>query len=86
MNFKERYTPYPIGVNGTLTFGDSAVCQLGHFHAVTAGTITIVSQGTTLLNAFPVTAGQFLPIAWLLPGQGGATITLAGGASGTISV
>lgn len=81
MNFKERYTPYPIAANGSQIVPGQ---QLGGFIVTTAGTITIVSQGITLLNAQPVTAGQYLPLPILLPANGGATITLAGGASGLL--
>lgn len=74
MNFKEVYSPYPIAVNATLNLPDSQVTQIGGFLATTAGTITIASQSTTLLNAHPVTAGQYLPLPMWLPGQG-ATLT-----------
>lgn len=82
MNFKERYTGYPMAANATLTLGDSSVRQIGGFICSVAGTITVASQGVTLLNAHPVAAGQYLPLPILLQGAGGVTVTLAGGAAG----
>lgn len=84
MNYKEVYSPYPIAANSVFNASESQLNQLGGFIATTAGTITIASQGITLLNAQPVAAGQYLPLPMWLPGQGGVTVTLAGGASGTL--
>jgi hypothetical protein len=84
MNIKERYTPNPVGVDGTVTITGPNV---GHFLAVTAGTITLVDgNNVTLLNAFPVTAGQVVPLLYLITPVGVQTarFTCAGGASGTL--
>lgn len=85
VTMQERYTPMVLGVNST-TVLSQGIQAIGGFLAVTAGTITVVnSRGVTVLNAFPVTAGSFvkLPI-YLSDGQNGGTITLAGGAGGTL--
>lgn len=86
MVIREMYTPYPIGPNATFR---TDATQLGAFYAVTAGTITVVDgAGTTVLNAFPVAAGQVVPLVFSLKSRGQQTsvITLAGGASGTLTV
>jgi hypothetical protein len=81
VNYKERYTANPMGVNATFTITGS---QLGGFLAVTAGTITVTdADGTVEVNAFPCAAGQYVPLPLLLNTIGG-TVTLAGGASGTL--
>lgn len=83
MNTQEKYSPLVLGVSATaLVPGASAV---GSFLAVTAGTLTLAkSDGTVILNAFPVAAGQ---VAYLNLRTGhNFTVTLAGGASGTLGV
>ncbi len=88
MNFRECYTPHPIAANGTLA-GDFT--QLAAFIATTAGTITVVDKsGLTLLNAHPVSAGQYLPLPIIVAGRSAAnnnaTVALGGGASGCLLV
>ncbi|MDV7393204.1 hypothetical protein RZS08_17660 [Arthrospira platensis SPKY1] len=82
MNFKEKYAPRPMGVNAT-TVVDGV--QLGAFIAKTAGTITVINDGVTYLDAQPVSAGQYLPLplGFNVPG---ITVTLGGGAGGTLLV
>jgi hypothetical protein len=81
MTFKERYTATPVGTNATVAITGS---QTGGFLAVTAGTITLADlDGNVELNAFPVAAGQYVPLPILLNTLGG-TFTAAGGASGTL--
>lgn len=80
MNFKEKYSPRPMGVNATTVVEG---VELGHFIATTAGTITVVNGGITYLNAHPVAAGSFLPLVMGFS-QPGTTVTLAGGASGCL--
>ena len=85
-NYKERYTPNPIGANGSFRLTGS---QAGGFLPVTGGTLTIADpEGVVLVNAVPVTAGVYLPlpfyIASRVTGQLGGLVTLAGGASGTL--
>lgn len=90
MAIREMYTPVPIAANGTARL-DPSIIQVAGFLCQTSGTITIVNaRGITLLNAFPVTAGVYLPIPMSLRTGGNntsatnAVITLAGGASGTL--
>lgn len=79
----ERYNPEVIGVNSTVTLTADAI---GGFLCKTAGTITVVDgRGTTVVNAYPVTAGVYYPMPFFLERPGG-TITTAGGASGTMGV
>jgi hypothetical protein len=85
MNYKERYTPFPVGVNATITLrGDS----LGGFLATTTGTITVVrisedNVSSNIVTSHPVTAGVYVPLPFYL-GRNGGTFTTAGGASGTV--
>ena len=81
-NYKERYTPTPIGVNGTARFNGS---QTGGFLAVTAGNISITDDtGFAALTAFPCAAGQYVPLPMVYRAPTGGVVTLAGGASGTL--
>lgn len=81
-NYKERYTATPMAANATARFNGS---QLGGFLAVTAGTITITDDaGVVDLAAFPCAAGQYVPLPILVNTPTGGTVTLAGGASGTL--
>ena len=86
-NITELYNPHPMGANATITVNGMKV---GAFLAITAGTLTITSTpgGTVLLNALPVAAGAYVPLHMHLKASGGigATVTLAGGASGTLLV
>jgi len=84
---KERYSPVVMGANSTASVNG---VQLGGFVALTSGTITVTrnnDDGTTtvIINAVPVTAGVYLPLPFFLGSHGG-TVTLAGGASGTLAV
>lgn len=84
---KERYAPVVVGVDSTvITTSD----QIAGFLAKTAGTITVTrnnENGTTtvIVDAVAVTAGVYTPIPFFV-GFHGATITTAGGASGTLGV
>ena len=81
---QERYTPVPMAANTTFTL--SAIGNISGFLAVTSGTLTVVdSLGVTVVAAVPVTAGIYTPMPYRLAGGGGLpTVTLAGGASGTL--
>jgi len=85
---RERFSPKPMAANAVLTITGP---YLGGFLCKTSGTITIVSKdagGTidvTLVDAVPVTAGIYTPIPIVVPATG-YTVTLAGGASGTLMV
>lgn len=86
MVFQERYTPIPMAADSTFTM--NSVNAIGGFIAVTAGTITVARQNqsggyTTILNAFPVSAGAVYGLPMYVSAHGG-TVTLAGGASGTL--
>lgn len=85
---RECYTPHPMALNSSLSLDCT---QLAAFIATTAGTITVVdSSGLTLLNAQPVSAGQYLPLPFSVISRTSANnpsvITLAGGASGLLLV
>lgn len=83
-----KYSPKVVAANATVEF-DSSVA--GKFLAVTAGTITVVANQadgkpeTTILNAFPVAAGEFYDLE-LFVGKNGGRLVAAGGASGTLGV
>ncbi len=80
----ERYTGYLMGVNAALKVTRQSI---GGFLAKTAGAITVVNDGNaTLVDAHPVTAGLYYPIPLLLQTRTGGTVTLSGGASGTLFV
>jgi hypothetical protein len=79
---KEHYTAKPMGANASQKCGVS----LAGFLAVTAGTLTVTdADGTVLVNALPVavTSG-FVRIPLLANTNQGLTVSLAGGASGTL--
>lgn len=84
---KERYSPIVLAANGSATLTGSMV---GGFLCITSGTITITGltdagASRTIVNALPVTAGVYYPIPFYI-GEKGGTVTLAGGASGTLGV
>lgn len=84
---RERYSPVVIAADGTILLSTG---QVGGFLCLTSGTITVTrnnEDGTTtvIVNGVPVTAGVYTPIPFLLSSHGG-TVTLAGGASGTLGV
>lgn len=86
-NVREQFRAQPLGVNAAVKIGGSG---LGGFLAVTSGTLTISSivdgVAVTMVAAVPVTAGIFTPLPFLFQNSEGATITLGGGASGTLAV
>lgn len=78
-----RYTGYALGVNGTFTLRNFSV---GGFLCKAAGTITITDlNGNVVVDAVPVTAGQYVYIPLMLQTPGG-TVTLASNAAGTLFV
>jgi len=87
-NVRERYTPVPVAANATVAITSSSI---GGFLCVTSGTITIVANpqdgkvATTIVSAFPVTSGFYYPFPFYLSSNGGS-VTLAGGASGTLGI
>ena len=75
--------PIVLGANGSATFTGSCFCR---FACTIAGTLTVEDvNGTTILNAIPVTAGEVPEFYMYVQGRQG-TITLAGGAAGTALV
>lgn len=75
--------PIICAINATTPFAGKGVHT---FLAVTAGTVTIKkSDGTVVLDAFPVVAGQWFEPEMFVDINGG-TITTAGGASGTATI
>ena len=88
MNVRERFNPVPMAANTSY----EVIGQfIGGFLAKTGGTITVTStraDGTGSVNyvdAIPVSAGVYTPIPLEFPYRRG-TVTLAGGASGTLFV
>jgi hypothetical protein len=78
-----KFSPEVIGVNGTYTTDSGD--ELRGFAAQTAGTLTVVdSRGVSILTAFPVAAGTFTFLPFFI--GNGATLTCAGGASGTAAI
>lgn len=85
MIIQERYHAAAVGVNSTYKAGSGAATGIAGFLAVTAGTLTATrADGTIVVNALPVSAGVYYPIPFLMGHE--FTVTLAGGASGTIGV
>lgn len=83
MVIQEQYTPELMTANSSFTTNSQ---KIGGFICVTSGTLTVTrGDGIVRLNAVPVTAGVYLPLPMFL-GNYGATITLAGGASGTLLI
>ena len=83
----------PIAVNGSVALGGNHIMG---FLAVVSGTLSVGVQdgvnGTsitavTVVDAVPVTAGVYTPIPGYAPAvPSGITVTLAGGAKGTLFV
>jgi len=82
MMTKEHYSAKPMAANASQTCGAS----IAGFLPITAGTLTVTdADGTVLVNAFPLAAGgPFIRIPLLSHTNAGLTVTLAGGASGTL--
>lgn len=86
MIIQEHYKPVPLGANATYKLPDGS-CYIASFLCVTSGTITVTNQrGVTVVNAYPVTAGIYHPLPYILESGSGASVVLAGGASGTLAV
>lgn len=81
---RERYHPKPMTANSSAIIKG---VHMGGFAAKTNGTITVTdNDGTVLVDAHPVTAGIYMPLPFVFSSSEGATVTLAGGASGTLAV
>lgn len=87
MNSRESYNATPMAANSFYVIRGS---YMGGFLAKVSGTISVVTKDSTGLNdvtlvdAVPVTAGLFTRIPISFPTNGPATVTLAGGAAGTL--
>lgn len=79
---KEHYAAKPMAANSTLKCG----VTIAGFLCTVAGTLTVTdADGTVLVNALPITAnGLFIRIPLLANTSAGCTVTLAGGAAGTL--
>ena len=80
-----RFEGVSIPTAGTYVFPSGAPVAIGGFLCVTAGTLTLTkADGTVLINAFPLTAGTYVPMPFHC--GPGATVTLGTGCSGTLAV
>lgn len=81
----QRTKPIQVGVNATVAFDGIGV---DGFIPVTSGTISITTRsGLAIITAFPVTAGNPVPLPFSFPDNSqGGTIVAAGGASGVLCV
>lgn len=87
---REAYNPVPMAVNASY---DVRGANIAGFLATIAGTLTVTSKPAAgasaadviLVDAVPVTAGVFTPLPIVFPATGG-TVTLTGGAKGTLFV
>lgn len=79
---KEGYAAHPMAANSTRNCG----AGIAGFLCTVAGTLTVTdADGTVLVAALPVTAnGLFIRIPLLFKSTSGGTVTLAGGAAGTL--
>lgn len=82
MATKEHYNATPLAANASKPCGVS----IAGFLAATAGTLTVTdADNTVLVNAFPITPAMgFVRIPLLSNTSAGMTVSLAGGASGTL--
>ena len=81
---RETYRPVLMAADASEVIGGA---RLGGFLAATAGTLTVTDfDGTVHVNAHPVTEGQDVPLPLYFNSLQGGTVTLAGGASGTLFV
>jgi hypothetical protein len=81
VQIQEHYNGKPIGVNGTLKCG----AGIAGFLPTVSGTLTATdADGTVLVNAVPVTAGVYVKIPLGFHTSSGGSVTLAGGAAGTL--
>lgn len=82
MQTKEYYNAHPMAVDGVRQHRGSVIAG---FLAATTGTITVTdADGTDLVDTVPLTAGAFTRIPLVFRSSAGGTVTLAGGASGTL--
>lgn len=83
----ERYNPIPMAVNATYTSNGGSRQAVGFFCAVTSGSISLINdKGVTVLNSFPVSAGNCYRLPFFMGNGAKWQAVLAGGASGTLGV
>jgi hypothetical protein len=81
MQIKEHYNAKPMAANATAKCGVS----IAGFLCTVSGTLTVTDgDGTVLVNTLPVTAGTWTRIPLLANTSAGLSVTLAGGAAGTL--
>lgn len=81
MQIRENFNGKPIGVNGTLKTG----MMIAGFLPTISGTLTCTDDdGAVPINAVPVTAGVFVRIPLAFHTTSGGTVSLGGGAAGTL--
>jgi hypothetical protein len=81
MIMKEYYGAHPMAANATQKVG----AAIAGFLPTVGGTLTVTdADGTTIVNAVPVTAGIYVKIPLMFNGAAGGSVTLAGGAAGTL--
>lgn len=86
MDVQERYDAVPMAADTSRSWHHGS--GIAGFIAVTAGTITVsrtndLGVASVVLAPFPVAAGTIYGLPMFL-GTNGFTVTLAGGASGTL--
>jgi len=78
---KESYRPQALAANTSYRVGGS---HIAGFLCTVSGTLDIDdTDGTALVDALPVTAGQWIRIPLQFK-TGRGTVTLSGGAAGTL--
>lgn len=81
-NVREIFRAQNMAANATFRIGGT---QMGGFIGKTAGAITVTDgNGTVLVDAVPIIAGVTIPIPLMFQTGMGGTVTLSGGASGTL--
>lgn len=78
----------PIAANSTVNLPGPGITG---FACVATGTLTITRRNengtdTVILNAMPVTAGQWIDLPFYVGQSGLSTATTAGGAAGTFAL
>lgn len=81
MQIQEHYNGKPMAANASLKCG----AGIAGFLPTVSGTLTATdADGTVLVNAVPVTAGVYVKIPLGFHSSAGGTVSLAGGAAGTL--
>jgi hypothetical protein len=79
---REHYRTQPLTANAVYRVGGA---HIAGFLPTVSGTLTITDMdGTVLVDTLPVTAGTWVRIPLLFETSAGGTVTLGGGAAGTL--